>query len=81
MTETITDVRVFDGDRRLDGSWDVTVDGAIIATVEPLGAGADSGERTDGRGAALLPGLLDAHVHLRDANDLHALARSGVTKY
>ena len=31
------------------------------------------------RGATLLPGLIDAHVHLRGTGDLEELARWGVT--
>lgn len=78
---TITGARVFDGDRLLDGLHDVTVDGRVVAAVEPSGdAVATAGRSTvDGSGATLLPGLIDAHVHLRGTGDLAALERWGVT--
>ena len=80
MTEVFTGVRVFDGDRLLDGVWDVETDGAVIRSVEPAGTARPAGgEVVDGAGATLLPGLIDAHVHLRDADDLRTLAGWGVT--
>ncbi|WP_375387121.1 amidohydrolase family protein [uncultured Amnibacterium sp.] len=80
MTEIFTGVRVFDGDRLLDGRWDVATDGSIIAAVERAGSPIPEGAATiDGSGATLLPGLIDAHVHLRGPDDLLALGRWGVT--
>ena len=80
MTEIFTGVRVFDGDHLLDGVWDVRTDRGLIRSVEPAGAAQPyEGEVVDGSGATLLPGLIDAHVHLRDAADLRTLARWGVT--
>jgi imidazolonepropionase-like amidohydrolase len=60
---TITDVRVFDGHRVIeathvrvaDGRIDALGDAAIIRAGDAL---------VDGRGRTLLPGLIDAHVHL-----------------
>lgn len=49
-----------------------------------LGPSADArvprgAERVDGRGAYLMPGLADMHVHLRTAQDLTQLVLAGVT--
>ena len=80
MREIFAGVRVFDGERVLDGSYDVAIDGGAIASVEPAGTAATQDARIlDGRGATLLPGLIDAHVHLRGPADLEELARWGVT--
>ncbi|GAA3761378.1 imidazolonepropionase-like amidohydrolase [Spinactinospora alkalitolerans] len=60
---TITDVRVFDGHRIADATHLRVADGRIDA----LGGAAiaRAGDAlVDGRGGTLLPGLVDAHVHL-----------------
>lgn len=61
MNETaIVNARVFDGERVVDATT-VVVDGATIASV---GGPAPGGARiVDARGATLLPGLIDSHVH------------------
>ena len=59
----IVGVRVFDGERLLDGAQDVTVVDGLIGAVEPSRAEARSLDDVDGFGALLLPGLIDAHVH------------------
>jgi imidazolonepropionase-like amidohydrolase len=66
MRIAITDVRVFDGQRLLDPAT-VVIDGDRIGT-DPAGA-----EVVDGVGGVLLPGLIDAHVHLRGSEDLERL--------
>jgi hypothetical protein len=43
---------------------DVRVAGRRLVAVEPTGLPADGAEVIDGRGGTLLPGLVDAHVHL-----------------
>lgn len=68
----LTNVRVFDGHRLLPPDT-LVLDGAVIGT-DPSGA-----RRIDGHGAAVLPGLIDAHVHLSGRASLEALADSGVT--
>ena len=35
MTTIFAEVRIFDGDRLLDGTHDVVIDGPLIAAVEP----------------------------------------------
>ncbi|MBV9793723.1 MAG: amidohydrolase family protein [Actinobacteria bacterium] len=68
----LTNVRVFDGER-LSEPATVVIDGDRVGD-DPAGA------RTfDGAGRALLPGLIDCHVHLTDETTLPALARQGVT--
>jgi imidazolonepropionase-like amidohydrolase len=68
----LTNVRVFDG-RELRGPTTVVIEGGIV--------GSDSaGARiTDAGGATLLPGLIDAHVHLLNEEHLQQLADFGVT--
>ncbi|MEV5414509.1 amidohydrolase family protein [Thermopolyspora sp. NPDC052614] len=68
----LVNVRVFDGWRLTDPTL-VVVENGLIGQ-DPAGA-----ERVDVHGAVLLPGLIDAHVHVDDAESLHALARHGVT--
>lgn len=68
----LTGVRVFDG-RELSEPRTVVIDGAVIGT-DPTGA-----DVVDGRGAVLLPGLIDAHVHLQDRTTLDLLCSWGVT--
>jgi imidazolonepropionase-like amidohydrolase len=68
----LTNVRVFDG-RELRGPITVIIEGGIV--------GNDSaGVRIiDAGGATLLPGLIDAHVHLLEQRHLQRLAAFGVT--
>ena len=68
----LTNVRVFDG-RELRGPSTVVIEGGIV--------GDDSaGARIiDAGGATLLPGLIDAHVHLLKEGHLQQLADFGVT--
>ena len=80
MTETFTGVRLFDGDRLLDDRWDVRTGEGVVQAVGPAGQVSPAGTTSvDGVGCTLLPGLVDAHVHLRGLEDLHELARWGVT--
>ena len=79
-TTTITDVRVFDGTAVLQGSFDVTFGEQGISTVtarEKEPAGSDT--IIDGTGKTLLPGLIDAHVHLDSLDNLRAFTNWGVT--
>ncbi|XVV37626.1 amidohydrolase family protein [Streptomyces sp. CA-100214] len=66
--------RVFDG-RELTGPRTVVIDGGIVSPHTDT-----SGARlVDATGMTLLPGLIDAHVHLHGADTLAALAAHGVT--
>ncbi|MDR7277002.1 amidohydrolase family protein [Catenuloplanes atrovinosus] len=68
----LTNIRVFDGER-LTEPRTVVVDGGLIGD-DPTGAAP-----YDGGGAVLLPGLIDAHVHLHGRETLDRLAAHGVT--
>lgn len=68
----VTNVRVFDG-RTLSSPRTVVIENGVIG-ISPLGA-----RRIDGGGATLLPGLIDAHIHLEDLSTLEQLTAYGVT--
>jgi len=68
----LINVRVFDG-TSLSEPVTIVIDGGVIGT-DPAGA-----EVIDGDGAVLLPGLIDAHIHLHDANTLDQMCSYGVT--
>jgi imidazolonepropionase-like amidohydrolase len=68
----ITNVRVFDGQRLSEPST-VVIDRGLI------GDDAEGADVVDGEGGVLLPGLIDAHIHLQDENDLRHLCEYGVT--
>ncbi|MEV6826999.1 amidohydrolase family protein [Amycolatopsis sp. NPDC051102] len=74
-TTAITGARVFDGEKTL-GVQTVVLDGAKIRQVG--GEVPEGAEVVDGRGATLLPGLIDAHVHSGPGSLALAL-RFGVT--
>ncbi|WP_458687661.1 amidohydrolase family protein [Nocardia tengchongensis] len=68
----IRDVRVFDG-RGIGEPTTVVIDGDRIGT-DPEGA-----QILDAQGAILIPGLIDAHVHLDNPEALDHYAAHGVT--
>jgi imidazolonepropionase-like amidohydrolase len=68
----LTNVRVFDG-RALGAPQTVVIDG------DRIGTDATGARIVEGGGATLLPGLIDAHVHLDDRDSLDRLRRFGVT--
>ncbi|MFF1614406.1 amidohydrolase family protein [Amycolatopsis sp. NPDC058278] len=77
MTTTITGARVFDGERLTDHTAVRLTGGRITA----LGDGTlrrPGDEHVDARGGTLLPGLIDAHVHLLPGAPRQALT-FGVT--
>ena len=69
----ITNVRVFDGHRLSEVCTIAFDDGVIAKDVS------DASDVVDGKGGVLLPGLIDAHVHLHGEETLKQLARWGVT--
>ncbi|MEV4053484.1 amidohydrolase family protein [Amycolatopsis sp. NPDC049688] len=74
-TTAITGARVFDGEKPL-GVQTVVLDGPKIRRIG--GDVPEGAEVVDGRGATLLPGLIDAHVHSGPGSLALAL-RFGVT--
>ncbi|MFE5393060.1 amidohydrolase family protein [Streptomyces sp. NPDC056568] len=75
-TTVLNNVRVFDGSG-LSTPTTVTIEGSVVGAV---GAGVPEGAETvEGAGAALLPGLFDAHVHMNAPEDLTDLIAHGVT--
>jgi len=74
----VTHVRVFDGARTLQDTH-VAVTGGIIRAV---GGDLVPWQRLpafDGTGLTLVPGLIDSHAHVRDAEELRQALRFGVT--
>lgn len=74
----IRKVRVFDGGRMLPATSVVILDGHIQGVGKKLKV-PRGGRVVDGRGKTLLPGLIDAHVHVRSAEDLKTALKFGVT--
>jgi cytosine/adenosine deaminase-related metal-dependent hydrolase len=68
----LTDVRVFDGSE-LRGPTTVVIEGGIVGDDSAGARIIDTG------GASLLPGLIDAHVHLLEEGHLQQLADFGIT--
>jgi imidazolonepropionase-like amidohydrolase len=61
----LRDVRVFDGvGPRLSASTDVLVRGNTIQAIGPGLTPPDGARIIEGRGRTLMPGLIDAHVHM-----------------
>src|SRR3546814_17288876 len=65
---TFTNVRILDATGEAPYAGEVTVEGNRIKRVARQGGGYSwgmtGGHRIDGRGATLMPGLVDAHLHL-----------------
>ncbi|HEY6787432.1 MAG TPA: amidohydrolase family protein [Trebonia sp.] len=75
----LTNVRVFDGERLLEPAT-VVIDGDCIGTISARApADARAADVVDGGGGALLPGLIDTHVHVDKVSQLEASASWGIT--
>ncbi|GAA3593423.1 amidohydrolase family protein [Kribbella ginsengisoli] len=72
-TTLIRGARVFDG-RELTGPRDVVIDGQVIAA-----EAGEPAEVVEADGLTLLPGLIDAHLHLKGPETLAKLVSYGVT--
>lgn len=71
-TTAITNVRVFDGEK-LSELRTVVIENGLISSKT-------TGDIIiDGHGGTLLPGLIDAHIHLAEINDLKLAADAGIT--
>jgi imidazolonepropionase-like amidohydrolase len=77
-TLAITDVRVFDGEELVPRAT-VLVDGERIVAIGERLAPPKNVEIVDGSGRTLLPGLIDAHVHVRKGEQLEQAVAFGVT--
>ncbi|ADJ46698.1 amidohydrolase [Amycolatopsis mediterranei S699] len=77
VTTTITGARIFDGERLLDHTA-VRLTGGRIAALGDATLLSPGDEHVDARGGTLLPGLIDAHVHLLPGAPRQALT-FGVT--
>ncbi len=75
----ITDVRIFDGSGAPRVAGEVRIEGNRIAYVGRDGrAVARDGARVvDGRGATLMPGLIDAHAHLALGSTVEMISKPG----
>jgi len=74
----IKDVRVFDGEKVLTRTTVVVEGGKIAAVGEKISIPPDA-EVIAGEGKTLLPGLIDAHVHVWDGAQLRQSLVFGVT--
>lgn len=74
----ITDVRVFDGDALLPTPQTVLIQSGKITALGQKVAIPSGAQRIDGKGATLLPGLIDAHTHIY-GDVLKDAVRFGVT--
>jgi imidazolonepropionase-like amidohydrolase len=71
-TIAITNVRVFDGNTLTELKTVVIENGLISSKT--------TGDIIiDGNGGTLIPGLIDSHIHLAEANDLKLAADAGIT--
>lgn len=68
----LTNVRVFDGDKITEPTT-VVIDGEVIGT-DPSDA-----QIIDTKGGILLPGLIDAHIHMSKSSNFKNCARNGIT--
>lgn len=73
----ITNVRVFDGDR-LGEPTTVVIDNGMISAGTSTDGMRDA-DVVDGGGGALLPGLIDTHVHADKLPQLEVSASWGIT--
>ena len=68
----LINVRLFDGQKICEPNT-IIIDGGLI------GSNATGARTVDCHGAVLLPGLIDAHIHLQGAVNLEQLRHFGIT--
>lgn len=76
MTTTIKNVRIFDG-KKLTKPTTVSFENGYITSVG--GVIPKNAKVFDGQGKTLLPGYIDAHMHLNDIDNLKKAVRCGIT--
>lgn len=59
--------RVIDPARRVDGAFDVAIRGGKIAAVQAKIPASSAAQTIDAQGMLVVPGLIDVHLHARDA--------------
>jgi dihydroorotase len=62
----IVNGRLIDPGSRIDGAYDLRIEGGRISAVAPRGDGSREGEVIDASGFWVVPGLVDMHAHLRE---------------
>ena len=62
----IVNGRLIDPANRIDGEYDLRIEGGRVAAVAPRGQGPREGEIVDAPGKWIVPGLVDMHAHLRE---------------
>ena len=68
----IINLGVFDG-QRVGEPTTVVIDKGLISQ------DADGADIVDGRGGVLIPGLIDAHIHLNTEHELRMMVKHGIT--
>ena len=68
----ITNVRVFNGS-------DLSQPTTVVIEGDRIGSNASNANIMDGQNGVLLPGFIDAHVHCTKTEELHKMARAGIT--
>jgi dihydroorotase len=58
--------RLIDPTNRIDGPYDLRIEGGSVAAIAPRGEGLREGESIDASGKWVVPGLIDMHCHLRE---------------
>ena len=51
----------------------------VVIEGDQIGSDASDAIEIDGRGYTLLPGFIDAHVHVFNRDELQQMARAGIT--
>ncbi len=74
----IADVQLFDG-FDVSSNQSITIIDGLIASIDDSKRVSGNLRVVDGRGKTLLPGLMDAHTHTQNAEQLHETLRWGVT--
>lgn len=73
----IQNVKLFDGDKIIEHA-NVYVKGAIIQEISTESPKKSAKREIEGTGKTLIPGLINAHVHLNQVNQLKETAKYGI---